>query len=151
MHLHNFDLMTDTDINHLHALFMGSTGVNTDSRTIKPGEIFFAIKGENFDGNEYAEKALEAGAAYAIVSAGSAAAESAGKDSRIIPVEDTLYTLKALARTHRCQMAPGGKRLPVYESTPPSPIPRGAPLPCCPPGRGCCTTWPISSGSRSRA
>ena len=66
MHLHNFDLMTDTDINHLHALLMGSTGVNTDSRTIKPGEIFFAIKGENFDGNEYAEKALEAGAAYAI-------------------------------------------------------------------------------------
>lgn len=117
MHLHNFDLMTDTDINHLHALFMGSTGVNTDSRTIKPGEIFFAIKGENFDGNEYAEKALEAGAAYAIVSAGSAAAESAGKDSRIIPVEDTLYTLKALARMHRCQMAPGGKRLPVIGLT----------------------------------
>lgn len=117
MHLHNFDLMMDTDINHLHTLFMGSTGVNTDSRTIKPGEIFFAIKGENFDGNEYAEKALEAGAAYAIVSAGSAAAESAGKDSRIIPVEDTLYTLKALARTHRCAMMPGGKRLPVIGLT----------------------------------
>ena len=38
--------------------------VTTDTRTLKGGEMFFALKGENFDGNEYALKALEAGAAY---------------------------------------------------------------------------------------
>ncbi len=41
--------------------------VSTDSRTIPAGAIFFALRGENFDGNEYALKALEAGAAYAVV------------------------------------------------------------------------------------
>ena len=105
------------DINHLHGLFMRSAGVNTDTRTIKPGEMFFALKGENFDGNEYAGKALEAGAAYAVVSSGSEAAGLAGKDARIIPVDDTLATLKALARTHRCAMTYNGKRLTVIGLT----------------------------------
>ncbi|MBO7366394.1 MAG: UDP-N-acetylmuramoyl-tripeptide--D-alanyl-D-alanine ligase, partial [Bacteroidales bacterium] len=44
--------------------------VTTDSRAIKGGEMFFALKGENFDGNAYALKALEAGAAYAVVNEG---------------------------------------------------------------------------------
>ena len=96
---------------------MRSAGVNTDTRTIKPGEMFFALKGENFDGNEYAGKALEAGAAYAVVSSGSEAAGLAGKDARIIPVDDTLATLKALARTHRCAMTYNGKRLTVIGLT----------------------------------
>ena len=43
--------------------------VSTDSRTIPAGAIFFALRGENFDGNEYALKALEAGASYAVVNA----------------------------------------------------------------------------------
>ena len=41
--------------------------VTTDSRSIAGGELFFALKGENFDGNEYAMRALEAGASFAVV------------------------------------------------------------------------------------
>ena len=51
----------------IYKKFRECGGVTTDSRAIKGGELFVALKGENFDGNEYALKALEAGAAYAIV------------------------------------------------------------------------------------
>ena len=61
--------------------------VTTDTRTLKGGEMFFALKGENFDGNEYALKALEAGAAYAVVNSSSEVAKS--DDPRLIKVEDT--------------------------------------------------------------
>ena len=60
--------------------------VTTDSRAISGGEMFIALKGENFDGNEYALKALEAGAACAVVDEGSAAAASG--DPRVIAVPD---------------------------------------------------------------
>ena len=73
--------------------------VTTDSRAIAGGEMFIALKGENFDGNEYALKALEAGAACAVVNDGCAAAASA--DPRVIPVPDTFEALKNLARHHR--------------------------------------------------
>ena len=55
-------------IQELYNIFRKCTGVATDSRQIHGGELFFALKGENFDGNDYALKALEAGAAYAVVS-----------------------------------------------------------------------------------
>lgn len=77
--------------------------VTTDSRAIKGGEMFIALKGENFDGNEYALKALEAGAACAVVNKGSAAAASG--DERIIAVDDTFETLKGLANWHRRQLS----------------------------------------------
>ena len=73
--------------------------VTTDSRAISGGEMFIALKGENFDGNEYALKALEAGAAYAVVDDGSAAASSG--DPRVIAVPDGFGALRALARHHR--------------------------------------------------
>ena len=59
-------------IQELYAIFKNCRGVATDSRKITGGELFFALKGENFDGNEYALKALEAGAEYAVISTGSA-------------------------------------------------------------------------------
>lgn len=73
--------------------------VTTDSRAITGGEMFIALKGENFDGNEYALKALEAGAACAVVDDGSAAA-CAG-DARVTAVPDGLDALRSLARHHR--------------------------------------------------
>ena len=73
--------------------------VTTDSRAIAGGEMFIALKGENFDGNEYALKALEAGAACAVVDGSSAAASSG--DPRVVAVTDTFETLRALARHHR--------------------------------------------------
>ena len=101
-------------IEELYGLWKASKGVNTDSRTIEPGQIFFALKGENFDGNAYAMKALEAGASYAIVSSQCGVsvfdAEKCDKNTsptlaeRLIPVQDTLQTLKELAAYHRSQL-----------------------------------------------
>ena len=42
------------EISELYSLFLASKGVNTDTRTIQPGQIFVALKGETFDGNAYA-------------------------------------------------------------------------------------------------
>ncbi len=90
--------------------------VTTDSRTLKGGEMFFALKGENFDGNEYALKALEAGAKYAVVNLGSAVGLSSD-DPRLIKVEDTLKTLQELARWHRSMTIVDGKPLRVIALT----------------------------------
>ena len=83
--------------------------VTTDTRTLKGGEMFFALRGENFDGNEYALKALELGARYAVVNRSAAVAES--DDLRLIKVEDTLKTLQELARWHRSMTFVDGKRV----------------------------------------
>lgn len=119
---------TDMDIKELYDIFKSCSGVATDSRTIKGGELFFALKGENFDGNEYAEKALEAGAAYAVVSKDSAIAGKAGSGcpgngsgrilaGRLIPSDNTLRTLQELARWHRSMTFVGGKPIPVIGLT----------------------------------
>ena len=89
--------------------------VATDSRALKGGEMFFALKGENFDGNEYAMKALEAGAAYAVVNKDAAVASS--DDPRLIKVEDSLKTLQELARWHRSMTIVDGKPLTVIALT----------------------------------
>ena len=86
--------------------------VTTDSRTIKGGEMFFALKGENFDGNAFALKALEAGAAWAVVSED---AEAPGDDSRLIRVPDPQTTLRDLAVWHRTHVRDG--KLPVIGLT----------------------------------
>jgi UDP-N-acetylmuramoyl-tripeptide--D-alanyl-D-alanine ligase len=77
--------------------------------------MFFALKGENFDGNEYALKALELGARYAVVNKSSAVASS--DDPRLIKVEDTLKTLQNLARWHRSMTIVDGKPLTVIALT----------------------------------
>lgn len=102
-------------ISEIHKIFKSCTGVTTDTRTLKGGEMFFALKGENFDGNEYASKALEAGAAYAVVNNSSAVA-SVGNE-RLIKVEDTLKTLQELARWHRSMTFVDGKPLTVVALT----------------------------------
>lgn len=107
-------------IPELYTLFMKCGTVTTDSRTVCGGEMFFALKGENFDGNRYALKALEAGAAYAVVEISSeVASDSYPEDmaSRIIPVEDTLKTLQELARWHRSMTFVDGRPLTVIALT----------------------------------
>ncbi len=103
------------DIQRLYAAFKECGRVTTDSRAISGGEMFFGLKGENFDGNEYALKALEAGARYAVVDEGSTAAASG--DARLIVVLDTLEALQALARHHRENTFVDGKRLTVIGLT----------------------------------
>ena len=84
------------EISELYSIFKASTGVNTDTRTLQKGQIFFALKGENFDGNRFALQALEAGAARAVVNDSLQA-----EDPRLIKVPDTLATLQELAAWHR--------------------------------------------------
>ena len=103
------------NIVEIYSRFKECGCVTTDTRTLKGGEMFFALKGENFDGNEYAMKALELGAAYAVVNASSAVADS--DDPRLIKVEDTLATLQELARWHRSMTFVDGKPLTVIALT----------------------------------
>jgi UDP-N-acetylmuramoyl-tripeptide--D-alanyl-D-alanine ligase len=84
------------DIVKLHALFLQHPEVSTDSRNIPENGIFFALKGPNFDGNQFAAEALQKGASYAVVDNPEVAL-----DARFILVDDTLKTLQALASYHR--------------------------------------------------
>ena len=99
-------------IESLYKLFIQSAGVNTDSRTIAAGQLFVALKGENFDGNAYALKALAAGACAAVVTDG----PDWPADERLIRVPDTLQTLKELAAWHRNHVL-GERHLPVIGLT----------------------------------
>jgi len=56
-----------TSKEQLLEIFLSHPKVVTDSRKISAGSIFFALKGENFDGNQFAQQALEKGAAYAVI------------------------------------------------------------------------------------
>ena len=99
----------------IYKKFKECSGVSTDTRSLKGGEMFFALKGENFDGNEYAMKALEAGASYAVVNKDSAAGDL--EDPRLVKVDDTLKTLQDLARWHRSMTIVNGKPLTVIALT----------------------------------
>lgn len=94
------------DIAELYGIF-SSCGcrVATDSRKIEGGELFFALKGENFDGNDYALKALGNGAAWAVVDTDRISGD------RVIRVADCLQTLGALAAFHRTHVAGGNLKV----------------------------------------
>ena len=83
-------------ISQLHKLFLDSTGISTDTRKIKKNSIFFALKGENFNGNKFAAEALEKGAAYAVIDE-----EVSQQDSKLLKVDDSLKALQDLASFHR--------------------------------------------------
>src|SRR3954465_1133792 len=75
-------------------------GYSIDSRTVKPGELFLAVKGERLDGHDFVEQALAKGASAAVVRADQAARYSK-QTAHLIPVEDTLDALQKLAREVR--------------------------------------------------
>jgi UDP-N-acetylmuramoyl-tripeptide--D-alanyl-D-alanine ligase len=74
-------------------------GVSTDSRTIKESQAFIAIKGDNFDGHDFIDEALEKGTSCIIAEGGSKKAQT--KDVNFIEVKDTLKALGDIARFHR--------------------------------------------------
>ena len=81
----------------LYALYKEHSLVTTDSRKCPEGSIFFALKGETFDGNNYALQALEKGCAFAVVDN----PDVAKQDERLILVPDVLAALQELAAYHR--------------------------------------------------
>ena len=84
----------------LYEIYTNNPGVQTDTRKLAPGDIFFALKGPSFNGNVFAKKALDAGASYVVVD------EDPGfSDARIFRTEDVLTTLQQLAGYHRQQFS----------------------------------------------
>ena len=83
-------------IEKIHEIFLQCNSVCTDTRKIQKNDLFFALKGENFNGNSYAEKALQNGAKFAIIDE-----ESFSHIPNTILVKDTLKSLQELATYHR--------------------------------------------------
>ncbi|MEM9917649.1 MAG: UDP-N-acetylmuramoyl-tripeptide--D-alanyl-D-alanine ligase [Bacteroidota bacterium] len=83
----------------LYEIYQSCSGVTTDSRNIQPNCLFIALRGECFDGNEYAADALAKGAAYAIIDRPEYAVEG-----KTILVADSLKCLQQLATHHRSQL-----------------------------------------------
>ena len=106
------------EIKELYEIYKAHPVVTTDSRNCPEGSIFFALKGETFDGNKFAMQALEKGCAYAVVDdpqlspcfRGTSEAEGVNNSSLLTPhssliiVDNVLDTLQQLARYHREQL-----------------------------------------------
>ncbi len=84
----------------LYDVFLASTGVNTDTRSLAPGQLFVALKGPNFNGNRFAASALDAGAAGVLLDEAPEDPALAA-DARVRVVPSALRALQALARHHR--------------------------------------------------
>ncbi|RLG87723.1 MAG: UDP-N-acetylmuramoyl-tripeptide--D-alanyl-D-alanine ligase, partial [Thermoprotei archaeon] len=78
-----------SNIKKLYGLFLEYPLISTDSRNIIKGSLFFALKGDNFNGNKYAEDALSKGASYAIIDE-----KQYQKDNRFFLVKDVLESLQ---------------------------------------------------------
>ena len=85
------------DPKKLYSLFSTSTGVSIDSRKIDKNQMFFSLKGNNFDGNKFALEAIKNGAKFSIVDD----KRLEGKDDRIVYVNDALKALQDLSNYHR--------------------------------------------------
>ncbi len=95
-------------LNELYELYLSHPVITTDTRNCPEGSIFFALKGDNFDGNLFAHEALEKGCAHAVVDN----PQIAGSDGRMVYVSNVLLMLQELAHHHRKQLA-----LPVVQIT----------------------------------
>jgi UDP-N-acetylmuramoyl-tripeptide--D-alanyl-D-alanine ligase len=80
----------------LYNIFRDAAGVSTDSRTLQADQLFFALSGPNFDGNQFAKQALDKGAIAVVVDD-----DISITDNRVIRVENTLKSLQILSTEHR--------------------------------------------------
>ena len=101
-------------IEQLYTIYKQYPSVQTDTRKLQPGDIYFALKGENFNGNRFVQKAIEAGAAYAVIDE-----EQYAVFGKTILVENVLITLQQLANYHREQFntLPGERQVPFIAIT----------------------------------
>jgi UDP-N-acetylmuramoyl-tripeptide--D-alanyl-D-alanine ligase len=86
------------EINDLYKLYLQYPSIKIDTRKIVKDDLFFALKGPNFNGNHFAKQAIESGAAYAIIDG-----EVDDKDEKLVKTDNVLLTLQQLARHHREQ------------------------------------------------
>jgi len=86
------------EVKEIYSIFQKCTGVTTDSRKCGPGLMFFALKGERFDGNEFVRGALEQGCPYAVMDNKDL---YDAQDPRMILVDNVLVTLQQVAALHR--------------------------------------------------
>lgn len=93
--------MINPEIEELYQLFLQANSITTDSRNIKSGQIFFALKGEHFDGNIFAQKALEQGAAYVVIDN-----PQYQINDKCMLTDNVLHTLQQLAHYHLKQINP---------------------------------------------
>ena len=98
----------------LYKLYLQFSSIQTDTRKVAKGDIFFALKGPNFNGNQFAKEALAKGAAYAVVDE-----FPENNDEKIIHVQDVLKALQDLALYHRSQFSfsTSGKEIPFIAVT----------------------------------
>ena len=89
------------EISELYKLFLQHPQVTTDSRDCPAGSIFFALKGESFDSNKFAELAIDKGCSYAVVDE---AEYVKPDDGRFIMVDDCLKALQQMANYHRREL-----------------------------------------------
>jgi UDP-N-acetylmuramoyl-tripeptide--D-alanyl-D-alanine ligase len=82
----------------LYDIFLQHPSIQTDTRKLKKGDLYFALKGPNFNGNQFAKQALDAGAVYAVIDE-----PATFTDDRLISKNDVLQTLQQLAKYHRQQ------------------------------------------------
>ncbi|MDM1293897.1 UDP-N-acetylmuramoyl-tripeptide--D-alanyl-D-alanine ligase [Sphingobacterium sp. N143] len=87
------------DIQSLYQIYKQYPNITTDTRKIEENSLFFALKGTNFNGNAFADQALEMGASYVVIDE-----EVYQKGERYILVDDVLDTLQKLANYHRKQL-----------------------------------------------
>ncbi len=87
------------EIEKLYQKYLENKRISTDTRQITPGSVFFALKGDKFNANEFAAEALEKGASYAVIDE-----EKFTKGDRYFLVDNVLETLQQLARHHRNQL-----------------------------------------------
>ncbi|NQY66209.1 MAG: UDP-N-acetylmuramoyl-tripeptide--D-alanyl-D-alanine ligase [Flavobacteriales bacterium] len=88
----------NNSIELIHSLFNNCTGISIDTRSVTKGDLFIALKGDNFNGNLFAKQALDSGASYAIID------EPSENDERFILVDDALKCLQDLAAYHRTKI-----------------------------------------------
>ena len=88
-----------TTTKQLYQIYLQHPVISTDTRKIAPGSLFFALKGEKFDANIFAEQAIASSAAYAVIDN-----PEYQKGDRYLLVEDVLAALQDLARYHRRQL-----------------------------------------------
>jgi UDP-N-acetylmuramoyl-tripeptide--D-alanyl-D-alanine ligase len=88
-------------IEELYQIYLRNPSVQTDTRLLKQGDLFFALKGGNFNGNLFAKQALEKGASYAVVDE----LPSEGSTEKMILVPHVLEAMQQLAKHHRLQFS----------------------------------------------